>query len=111
MKFEKCQCANAPGIFQARRAFGYYLRSFRDNFKTGLRTTLILIPAAAVLLAVHHIARWYGTRVGGFLYIRAAVAGPMVATGRHRAIHSTDSPTTSTRVDSQAHIPFSGLTP
>lgn len=50
-------------------AFGYYLRSFRDNFKTGLRATLILIPAAAVLLAVHHIARWYGTRAGGFLYI------------------------------------------
>ncbi|MEY8403513.1 YesL family protein [Oscillospiraceae bacterium 44-34] len=50
-------------------AFGYYLRSFRDNFKTGVKATLLLIPAAALLLAVHHIARWYGTRVGGLLYI------------------------------------------
>ena len=50
-------------------AFGYYLRSFRDNFKTGVKATLILLPAAALLLALHHIARWYGTRVGGLLYI------------------------------------------
>ncbi len=50
-------------------AFGYYLRSFRDNFKTGVKATLLLIPAAALLLALHHIARWYGTRVGGLLYI------------------------------------------
>ena len=50
-------------------AFGYYLRSFRDNLKTGVKATLILLPAAALLLAVHHIARWYGTRVGGLLYI------------------------------------------
>ena len=50
-------------------AFGCYLRSFRDNLKPGLQTTLIVLPAAALLLAVHHIARWYGTRVGGLLYI------------------------------------------
>ena len=50
-------------------AFGYYLRSFRDNLKTGVKATLLLLPAAALLLAVHHIARWYGTRVGGLLYI------------------------------------------
>lgn len=50
-------------------AFGCYLRSFRDNFKTGLLTTLIVLPAAAVLLALHHIVRWYGTRLGGVLYI------------------------------------------
>ena len=50
-------------------AFGYYLRSFRDNLKTGVKATLILLPAAALLLALHHIARWYGTRVGGLLYI------------------------------------------
>ena len=50
-------------------AFGCYLRSFLENFKTGLKTTLIVLPAAALLLAVHHIARWYGTRVGGLLYI------------------------------------------
>ena len=50
-------------------AFGYYLRSFRDNLKTGVKATLLLLPAAALLLALHHIARWYGTRVGGLLYI------------------------------------------
>lgn len=50
-------------------AFGYFFRSFRDNFKTGLKTTLIVLPAAALLLALHHIVRWYGTRVGGVLYI------------------------------------------
>ena len=50
-------------------AFGYFFRSFRDNFKTGLNATLIVLPAAALLLALHHIVRWYGTRVGGLLYI------------------------------------------
>lgn len=50
-------------------AFGYFFRSFRDNFKTGLKTTLIVLPAAALLLALHHIVRWYGTRVGGVLYV------------------------------------------
>ena len=33
----------------------------------------------------------------------------MVTTGRHRKIHTMDSPQTSTMVLSQAHIPFSGL--
>ena len=50
-------------------AFGYFFRSFRDNFKTGLKTTLIVLPAAALLLALHHIVRWYGTRTGGLLYV------------------------------------------
>ena len=50
-------------------AFGYYLRSFRDNFRTGLKADLIVLPATALLLALHHIVRWYGTRTGGILYI------------------------------------------
>lgn len=50
-------------------AFGYYLRSFRDNFKTGLKADLIVLPAAALLLILHHIVRWYGTRIGGVLYV------------------------------------------
>ncbi len=50
-------------------AFGDYLRSFRDNLKTGLKATLIVLPAAALVLGLHHIVRWYGTRVGGLLYI------------------------------------------
>ena len=50
-------------------AFGYYLRSFRDNFKTGLKADLIVLPAAALLLVLHHIVRWYGTRTGGVLYV------------------------------------------
>lgn len=50
-------------------AFGHYLRSFRSNLKTGLWATLIVLPAAALLLALHHIVRWYGTRAGGLLYI------------------------------------------
>lgn len=50
-------------------AFGCYLRSFRDNFKVGLLAGLIVLPAAALLLALHHIVRWYGTRAGGLLYV------------------------------------------
>ena len=50
-------------------AFGCYFRSFRANFKTGLWTTLAVLPAAALLLGLHHIARWYGTRAGGVLYV------------------------------------------
>lgn len=50
-------------------AFGYYLRSLRDNFKIGLQTTLIAVPAALLLLAGHNIIRWYGTRMGGTLYV------------------------------------------
>lgn len=50
-------------------AFGDYLRSFRTNWKIGLKTTLIVLPAAALLLALHHVVRWYGTRMGGLLYI------------------------------------------
>ena len=50
-------------------AFGHYLRSFRSSFKTGLRATLVVLPAAALLLGLHHIVRWYGTRLGGVLYV------------------------------------------
>lgn len=49
-------------------AFGYYLRSFRANFKTGLLAGLIVLPLA-LLLAGHHIVRWYGTRLGGGAYV------------------------------------------
>lgn len=50
-------------------AFGYFFRSFRDNLKTGLKADLIVLPAAILLLLLHHIARWYGTREGGLLYV------------------------------------------
>lgn len=50
-------------------AFAAYLRSFRANLKTGLLATLAVLPAAALLLGLHHIARWYGTRAGGVLYV------------------------------------------
>lgn len=50
-------------------AFGYFFRSFRDNLKTGLKADLIVLPAAALLLVLHHIVRWYGTRAGGVLYV------------------------------------------
>lgn len=50
-------------------AFGDYFRSFRDNFKTGLWTGLIAIPAALLLFFGHSVVRWYGTRVGGAAYI------------------------------------------
>ena len=50
-------------------AFAAYLRSFRANLKTGLLATLAVLPAAALLLGLHHIARWYGTRAGGVLYL------------------------------------------
>ena len=59
----KCVRRRESGAFRA------YLRAFRDNLKTGLLTGLILLPAAALLLAVHHIARWYGIRAGGVLYL------------------------------------------
>ncbi len=49
--------------------FGYYLRSFRNNFKLGLKIGLIVIPAAAALCGGHYVVRWYGTRVGGALYV------------------------------------------
>lgn len=50
-------------------AFGAYLRSFRDNLKTGLKADLIVLPTVVLLLLLHHITRWYGTRDGGALYI------------------------------------------
>ena len=50
-------------------AFGHYLRSFRSNFKTGLGATLAVLPAVALLIGAHLIVRWYGTRLGGLLYV------------------------------------------
>ena len=49
-------------------AFGYYFRSFRQNFKTGLLAGLIVIPLA-LLFGGHYIVRWYGTRWGGGAYV------------------------------------------
>ncbi len=50
-------------------AFGYYFRSFRQNFKVGLLVGLIVIPLALLLLCGHFIVRWYGTRLGGGAYV------------------------------------------
>lgn len=50
-------------------AFGYYFRSFRTNFKTGLIACLIVIPAALALSAGHFVVRWYGTQLGGAAYV------------------------------------------
>lgn len=50
-------------------AFGAFLRSFRGNFKTGAAAGVLAVLAAGVLLAAHHIVRWYGTRLGGALYL------------------------------------------
>lgn len=50
-------------------AFGYYFRSFRINFKTGVCAGLIAVPAALALFAGHFIVRWYGTRLGGAAYV------------------------------------------
>ena len=50
-------------------AFGYYLRSFRQNFKVGLLAGLIVVPLALLLLGGHFIVRWYGTRLGGGAYL------------------------------------------
>lgn len=50
-------------------AFGYYFRSFRQNFKVGLLAGLIVIPLALLLLGGHFIVRWYGTRLGGGAYV------------------------------------------
>lgn len=50
-------------------AFGYYFRSFRQNFKVGLLTGLIAIPLSLLLLGGQFIVRWYGTRWGGWAYV------------------------------------------
>lgn len=50
-------------------AFRAYLHSFRQNLKTGLLATLIVLPVSALLLWGHLIMRWYGTRAGGTAYI------------------------------------------
>lgn len=50
-------------------AFGCYLRSFRENLKTGLWTGLIAVPAAALLFFFHAVVRWYGVQMGGVAYV------------------------------------------
>ena len=50
-------------------AFGYYFRSFRQNFKVGLLAGLIAIPLSLLLLGGQFIVRWYGTRWGGWAYV------------------------------------------
>ena len=50
-------------------AFGSYLRSFRDNFRTGLKAGLIAIPITLLLYFGHNVVRWYGTRIGGMAYV------------------------------------------
>lgn len=50
-------------------AFGCFFRSFRQNFKVGLLTGLVAIPAALLLLGGHLIVRWHGTRLGGAAYV------------------------------------------
>lgn len=50
-------------------AFGAYLRSFRTNFKVGVRASLVVIPLFLLLLGGYRIVCWYGTRLGGMAYI------------------------------------------
>ena len=50
-------------------AFGYFFRSFLQNFKVGLLAGLIAIPLALLLFGGHYIVRWYGTRLGGGAYV------------------------------------------
>ena len=50
-------------------AFRACLRSLRQNFKTGLLATLIVLPLAAALAWGHLVMRWYGTSAGGAAYI------------------------------------------
>ena len=50
-------------------AFGYFFRSFLQNFKVGLLAGLIAIPLALLLFGGHFIVRWYGTRWGGWAYV------------------------------------------
>ena len=50
-------------------AFGYFFRSFLQNFKVGLLAGLIAIPLALLLFGGHFIVRWYGTHWGGWAYV------------------------------------------
>jgi len=50
-------------------AFGYYFRSFRANFRTGLLAGLIAVPLALLLLGGYRVVRWYGTALGGTAYV------------------------------------------
>lgn len=59
----KCVRARESG------AFGYYFRSFRANFRTGLLAGLTAVPPALLLLGGYRIVRWYGTALGGAAYI------------------------------------------
>lgn len=50
-------------------AFRAFLRSFRQNLKTGCLTMLITLPLAAALGWGHLVMRWYGTSAGGAAYV------------------------------------------
>lgn len=50
-------------------AFGHFLRSLRQNFRTGVLAALIVIPLALALLGGYRVMRWYGTRLGGGAYV------------------------------------------
>ena len=50
-------------------AFRAFLHAFRQNFRTGLLATLIVLPILALLLWGHLVMRWYGTRAGGTAYL------------------------------------------
>lgn len=50
-------------------AFRAYFRSLRQNFKTGLLASLIVLPLAAALVWGHLVMRWYGTSAGGTAYL------------------------------------------
>lgn len=49
--------------------FGHYFRSFRDNLKTGLAVGAAALAGGLLIFGAHYIVRWYGTRVGGILYV------------------------------------------
>ena len=42
---------------------------FGGNLKTGLTAGVIALTRGLLLFGAHYIVRWYGTRVGGMLYI------------------------------------------
>lgn len=50
-------------------AFGCYFKSFRSNFKIGLKAGLLATLAALAFYGGHSVVRWYGTRVGGMAYV------------------------------------------
>lgn len=50
-------------------AFGHFLRSFRQNLRTGALATLVVIPLALALLGGYRVMMWYGTSLGGGAYV------------------------------------------